>query len=469
MRLAAGWLVVSVLLSAMGCGAPRPVARDVVVVVLDTVRRDRTSVYAPGSDTMPFLAEFAEQSVVFENAWATSSWTAPSVASVFTGLYPNQHGVDVGVWLFERLQPTRPELRLARIPQSLDTLPEVMRAQGFETFGIADNPNVSKAEGFSRGFDRFASADYRGGAEINALLADWAPAIRSADPAFVYLHYMDAHWPYHAHAQHLRQASAPGAHADERARYDAELRYLDARLREAFALLELGDDAIVVVVADHGEELYERGDEMENRQHGFQLYDELVRVLLLVRDRDRAPSGARVDAPVSLVDVLPTLRELVGAPADPDSAGRSLVASYATPEAVLPERPIFAMRREVSGDDRRMTAVVRDGWKYIRTQPAPAAGGAPGQAASGPAAGEVREELYDLQSDAAERHDRAAQQPERLAALREEWLAFDRTAPRWEPERATLAVSPEQAERLRALGYADTPAGASGRPPDVEP
>ena len=431
-----------------GCGTAGSKPPDVVVVVLDTLRIDRTTVFDPARDTTPFLAGLAARSVVFDDAWSTSSWTAPAVASLFTGLYPSQHGVDVGIWLLRQLHASRPELRLKQIPHELETLPELLRARGYATFGIADNPNLSRAEGFASGFDRFASADYRGGAEVNALLAEWAPSIRAAEPAFVYLHYMDAHWPYHGHRDHWRPPDLESERAQEIARYDAELRFLDARLREAFELLALADDAIVVVASDHGEELYERGTAMEHRQHGFQLYDELARVLLMIRDPRRASEGARSDTPASLVDVLPTLRELIGAPPEPRAAGRSQVAAWQPGGGSGAARALFAMRREVAGDDRRIRAVIRDGWKYIRTEPA------------SDGAGDVREELYDLRSDRGERKDRCASEPARCAALHQEWLAFDRAAPRWQPEPAVLEVSPEQAERLRALGYADDAADA---------
>ena len=228
------------LAGAVGCGSAATNARrpDVIVVVLDTIRVDRTSVFDRARETTPFLAEFADGSVVFDNAWSTSSWTAPAVASLFTGVYPSQHGVDVGVWLFQRLKDERPQLQLKRIPESLDTLPEVFRASGYTTFGIADNPNISSAEGFASGFDRFASADYRGAAEVNSLLERWQPEIERASPAFVYLHYMDAHWPYHPHAAERKPGETPRTPEAEVAAYDSELRYLDDHLRRALAALD---------------------------------------------------------------------------------------------------------------------------------------------------------------------------------------------------------------------------------------
>ena len=426
-------------LALLACAPDAPSRPDVVVIVLDTLRVDRTTLADPSLDTMPFLAEWAEGAVRFDDASSTSSWTAPSVGSLFTGVYPNQHGVDVGVWLFERLRRARPELRLKALPEDLETLPEMLRRHGYTTFGIADNPNISAREGFSRGFDRFASADYRGGAEVNGLLAEWLPAIRAADPAFVYLHYMDPHWPYHGHGEVPPPNPDRSLQRDEVARYDAELRYLDARLREAFQMLALSDDAIVVVVSDHGEELYERGTTMEHRQHGFQVYDELVRVLLLVRDPERAPQGARVDRPVSLVDVLPTLRALVGAEPDPQVAGRSLVPLYAEAEAGGAERPLFMLRREVADRDRQLTAVREGRWKYIRTEDG----------------AEVAEQLYDLVTDPGEQRDVAIAEPERVSALRERWLEFERAAPRWYAEGVVHQPTAEEVERLRALGYAD--------------
>jgi len=435
-RLGALW---AACLTLAACSSSEPGRPDVVLIVLDTLRVDRTSLVDESLDTMPFLAEWARGAVQFEDASSTSSWTAPAVASLFTGVYPNQHGVDVGVWLFERLRRARPELRLKALPRDLETLPEVMRAAGYTTFGIADNPNISAEEGFSRGFDHFASADYRGGAEVNGLLAEWLPAIRAAEPAFVYLHYMDPHWPYHGHGEPRAANPERSPRVEEVARYDAELRFLDTRLREAFAMLSLGDDAIVIVASDHGEELYERGDAMEHRQHGFQLYDELVRVLLLVRDPERAPNGARVRAPVSLVDVLPTLQEILGAPRSAQVAGSSVVPLYTQGEAPVAPRALFVLRREVAEADRRLQAVREDNWKYIRTE-----------SDTG-----LTEELYDLTVDPGERDDRSQREPDRLARLRERWRSFDQAAPRWDAEVVRQELTPEQADRLRTLGYVD--------------
>jgi len=445
----ARWLVLSSLLIA-ACGAaperhassPRP---DVVVVTLDTVRSDHLPLFDPLRDTMPFLIELARGGVVFERAWAPSSWTAPSTASLFTGLYPSQHGVDVGVWLYERLRSEGSTVRLARIPDAIETLPEAMRALGYRTFGVADNPNIDRAEGFARGFDLFESHDYAGAETVNAALRAWRDQIRSAEPSFVYLHYMDAHWPYHPRPGYARHPGSDDPERLERAAYDGELRYLDAKLREAFSLLEVDDDTLVIVVADHGEELYERGHGPEHRQHGFQLYSELTHVLLLVRQPGVQLRRTRVAHDTSLVDVLPTLRDALAAPADPKAAGRSLLPYYLSGHsdpADASTRALFSMRREVSGGDRRLLAVIAGGFKYLRTT-------GPGRAAA------LREELYDLHSDPGERVDLHARKPETSARLFERWREFERRAPSWQATHQSEPIDEQEAQRLRSLGYAD--------------
>ena len=84
---------------------------------------------------------------MFEHTWATSSWTAPATASVFTGVYPDQHGVQVGMQVFQRMQKFEPKLELNHLPPDLQTLPEFMKSAGYRTFGVADNPNIGKEIG----------------------------------------------------------------------------------------------------------------------------------------------------------------------------------------------------------------------------------------------------------------------------------------------------------------------------------
>jgi arylsulfatase len=209
----------------------------VLIVVVDTLRADRLPFYGYEGHTSPFLREWAERSIVFERAWSTSSWTAPASASLFTGVYPVQHGVHLGVNAFRLLRRGGAKLELDRVPDALETLPELFQSLGYRTFGVSDNPNVSEAQGFAAGFDRFENFSYAGADRVKVVIASWEAEIAEADPWFVYLHYMDPHQPYHARRPWHRTPSAKDRHTVNGAAYDSEIGWVDAHLREVFGRL----------------------------------------------------------------------------------------------------------------------------------------------------------------------------------------------------------------------------------------
>ncbi len=421
------WLCGLAGLLAPACGGGRPQLPNVVVVVIDTLRADHLPFHGYQRDTAPFLGEWAERSVVFERAWSTSSWTAPATASLFTGVYPNQHGVTMGLNFFRGLQRERPELELNRIPESLETLPEFLRSLGYRTFAVADNPNVCEAEGFRDGFERFESADYEGAPSVNHVLAGWSREIRSSRPFFVYLHYMDPHLPYHPRAPWFAPVDSEDVHVLNAAAYDSEIRYCDEHVREAFALLGVDEETVVIITADHGEEFGDHG----GRNHLFQLYSELTHVPLLIHHPHVQPLRRRVPQAVSLVDILPTLRSILGAPASDQDQGIALTPLYLD-DGPHAERTFFAMR---SSHGAQKWAVVEGNHKYIFTEPM------------------GRAELYDLSTDPREKHDLVRQLPDLAGRLHERWSEFERRARRWQasPERITL--TPEELQRLSELGY----------------
>jgi len=431
-------LLLAACLAALAACAPAPHRPNVVVVVIDTLRADRLPFYGYGKDTAPYLGEWARRGVVFDRAWSASSWTAPSTASLFTSVYPIQHGVTVGLKLYEDVKRRQdPSITLNRIPDELETLPVFLRDLGYRTFGITDNPNVVEREGFERGFDRFRNFDYAGGEQVNAVLERWLDEIRAAPRAFVYLHYMDPHWPYHER-QPWFEPPAPG---DEVARvhalYDSEIRYVDECIRQAFERLGVDEEWVVVLTSDHGEELLQRG----SLQHDFKLYSELTHVPLIVNHPGAEPVRRRVGANVSLLDVLPTLREILGAPASDQDEGVSLVPYYLD-EALPGERTIFSMRSrlEVRGG-QRLRAVVHGQRKLIL-------GEQEGDAA------EYRE-LYDLDRDWAETRNLAAEDAGSADELATRWRRFEADARRWERDAREVRLDPDEVESLRGLGYVE--------------
>ncbi|HJO23192.1 MAG: sulfatase [Myxococcota bacterium] len=430
LRIVAG--TSSALMVWTGC-APAPTwDGNIVLIVIDTLRADALPSYGAPRENAPFLASLADGASVYENAWTTSSWTAPATASIFTSVYPNEHGVQTGLRVFRNQENTPRDMQINRIPESFDTIPTFLRGRGYRTFGASANLNVDEAMGFARGFDRFVMTDYSrqtDGRELVSAVLSWRDEILQAAPFFLYLHFMDPHVPHHRREALLpaNAAAPPVLGIEDRDAYDSEVRFVDDLLRQIFESLPL-DRALVIVTSDHGQEFDDHGD----FGHGFQLYSELTRVPLLLH----RPGGAasRVMPDVSTIDILPTLRSLTGAPRSPQDRGTSLLPGDAPAET----RAVFSMRTRARDTRQKKRAVVRDGLKLIVTEP------------------ERSRELYDLRADPGETQNLAATRAEdvrRLEALLAAQNARDGLSVH---ERAEiLEASPELVEQLEELGYAD--------------
>jgi arylsulfatase A-like enzyme len=412
---------------ALGCNRPTVNRPNVLVVVVDTLRADRLPFYGGDAKNARFLDEWAARSIVFERAWSTSSWTAPAAASLFTGVYPFQHGVHLGLKAFEFLSRGGGELQLDRVPDALETLPELFRSTGYRTFGVSDNPNVSEVQGFAAGFDRFENFSYEGANRVNAVLASWETEIAEAEPWFVYLHYMDPHQPYHARRPWHRPTTATDRYSVTGAAYDSEIGWVDDHLSRAFERLGVDTSTLIVFTADHGEEFGEHG----SGNHRFKLYSELTRIPLFLHHPGVGPGRVRIN--VSLVDLLPTLRSILGLPPSEQDAGTDLTAFYRDAGEAPEERALFASRTSGMAWKR---SVVRGRYKLIESRP----GGT---------------ELYDLESDPGERKNIADERGELSEELMRSAVDFKGSARTWDGARTTLEISPEDLRRLEALGYAD--------------
>jgi len=416
-------------LALFGC-AGEPKLPNVVLITIDTLRADRLPFHA-NVGTAPFLADLAERSVVFERCWAASSWTAPSTASLFAGVYPLQHGLQMGIKVTKEQARKNETLRLNQLPADLQTVPELMKSLGYSTYGVTDNINICEKMGFARGFDRFKNSIYRGAEHVNYELSRWNDEIRSAEPFFVYLHYMDPHAPYHSREPWFEANPSPDLHARNLPRYDSEISYVDQHIRLACEALGVGDDTVVIVVADHGEEFGDHG----GSGHDFKLYSELTHVPLVIHQPGVDPVRHRVAANVSLVDVLPTLRSILGVAESDQDEGMDLTRHYRSDEAPEP-RHIFSMRAsETASATVEKHAVIFENHKYILSTPA------------------GRQELFDLAADPGEKQNLARTMPELALAMRSQLTTFQRSARRWKPETVGLEFDEEQLEALEQLGY----------------
>ena len=437
-----GWTVLAAAVPACGGGAggggaDSPYKPDLVLIVIDTLRPDHLELHGYERETAPFLAALAERSTVFDRAYSTSSWTAPATASVFTGMYPNRHGVLMGFRAQHSLLKANGEdarnLELVSLPAP-PTLAEQLGAAGYATFGAASNVNVGPELGFDRGFDRFERLIRDDAELLSRKVLAWRDALE-AGPSFLYVHFNDVHKPYGGREPFYEPAQ--NELEDVVARYDSEIAYLDRWIEHLYEELGWGADTVVVILSDHGEEFADHG----GKGHGYSLYRELNHVLLLVFAPELAPGPARVEANVSLVDVLPTLLDAAGLDPFEQAQGRSLVPLLGGGgEAVFEQRTLFAHR--IRGKDLEpiyervpVWSVIRGRWKLIRKDKT----------------GE--RELYDLYADPGEANDLAAERSQLVEELSRELAAFERETARLEGEHIEVEVDDELFEHLDELGY----------------
>jgi arylsulfatase A-like enzyme len=467
-----------------------PAPRGVLLVVIDTLRADHLGIYGYSRPTSPHLDALARDAVVFRNAVSPSPWTLPALATIMTSLYPSVHGADRyspvndARWLFDRegFVPT------SALHESRTTLAEVLGRQGIATAGFVQGSFPSAVFGLAQGFDHYRDNDTPGiRFDIEDLLA-WLDT-EQPERFFIYLHTVEVHSPYTPIAlQPLFAARRPQAPMDyyetaleeERERfesidfdpgydgpvtgtleniqapgrrgrppsqrdlnhlialYDRGIAYTDywmGRLFEELKERGLYDETLLIVTSDHGDEFLEHG----GLEHGRTYFEEMLRVPLIIRD-PREGHGQVIEQQVGLIDILPSVLDAVGIPAELRIQGRSLRPLWL--DESLPEQLQVGEASVVPG----LEAVRTNRWKYVRRERAEA--------------GQVREALFDLEEDPGERVNRCPIDPTACGAFRRKlqaWKADMRQVsqelalPQPEPAR----LDDEARERLRALGYAE--------------
>jgi arylsulfatase A-like enzyme len=424
-------------------GAPHEVARpNVMLVSIDTLRARNVGAYGYARDTTPFLDEWAAEGALFENAITTSVTTGPSHMSLFTGLYPVNHGMRTGLG--------------SKLPGNV-TAAAAFGAAGYHTAAFTENGYIIRERGFGEGFAEYTEnpgEKRRAPGQVRLTFGQarrWLE-LRARRPFFLFVHTYQVHAPFRPpdeYAALFEADGAPGPSDEAWARrmrdaYDREIRFVDDQLRTLVAALgEAAERTLVAVVSDHGEEFAEHG----LYQHGGAVYEETLRVPMIFRGPG-VPAG-RHAAPVSLVDVTPTLLELAALPVPAQLDGMSL-APLLRGEAAPPARTLFAEARAT----RRWRGPRRgEAWN----PPLVAVRGPHGKfIVHRPDEGEARATLhFDLERDAGERAPRQVQGEElrRVNALVDDYLEgrVDPSLLR-EPDDPS-ALDPDLRERLRQLGY----------------
>ncbi len=456
---------------------------NVLLYLVCTMRPDHMSLYGYGRETTPFLKRLGAEGVVFDDAQAQAPWTKASVPSLMTSLSPYATGIVRDNDL---------------IPAGATTLAAELRRAGYVTASFVTNPFAGRASGLERGFDylaeyplihRMRTEEADGGtdsAALNQVLTSWLERHRD-EPFFLYAHSSDPHAPYRPPAelearfanpsetaqfnrdygrlrdQRMYGGGATVSRADCRKkgidperflrqaleRYDAEIAHNDAGIeRLAAKLKELGiwDDTLLIVVSDHGEEFFEHGW----TAHGHSLYQELTHAAWLMWNPKLLPAK-RIAEPVQLLDLMPTVLELLGIRPSGLVQGQSLVPLIRGGDFVR-KVPVTAWRfahpnAKPSGfvpEYRTATAaLITQEWKLIWRDQAEQAG-----------LPEV--ELYDRRTDRKEMRNVAAQHPDvvrRLKAEMDRWIEAQKQVRELVGQGRHAPLDSRQIERLRSLGY----------------
>jgi arylsulfatase A-like enzyme len=435
-----------------GCGSPSPEPpRAIVLLVVDTLRADRLSSYGYAAHRTPHIDALAARGARFTRAHAVASWTVPSMGALLTARHPRQ----LGLIERESEDPLGPfevrEHRSLTLPAATPHVAEALRAAGFRTAAFVDQPMLSPARGFGRGFDAFFGIVARGEvgrvqAEGEDALPDWSVTPHAYDndaalvrrfrewladdgtPSFAWLHLLTPHAPYLPPAAFAPQDGAAGPMTV--AAYDGEVRAVDALVGQALDAIDQRfglDRCLVVLTADHGEAFGEHGD----IGHGQSLHAEVTRVPLIFAGPG-VPRGVVIDTTVRLLDVAPTILALAGV--GPDAfAGPGRVSFSAT----AADRKVFAEGMLYGPSERSLIA---DGFRLLIDE------------------GRGTRALYDLAADPGERRDVAGSQPARVQELEAPLEAERRQLEADAPRADAAPVSSHDRDALQALGYVDQPA-----------
>ena len=451
-----------VLVSILNCavdpadGIVKP--NHIVVVGVDTLRSDHMSAWGYRRPTTPSIDALAEtEAVLFENAYSSSSWTLPSMASMFTSLHPVQHQVvDRGF----RLDP------------SLSTLAGALSDEGWLTAGFVTHIYVSSLFGLDSGFDEFHELSIDWSFEeghqlradaVNEEVLPWLTA-NADEQFFVYIHYFDPHWDYDPPGRWSEEFIDPGYKGPAEGTwqyisrflpldklmppralqrvidlYDGEILWTDdqiGRLVDHLKSLGIWDETLFVLLADHGEELQDHG----SMHHIRTLFEEVLRVPLLFK----LPGGrsesirSRVPQRISNLDIAPTILDLAGIDSPSDFEGQSLRPLMSQESGR--DRPIFAHTLRHESDK---ATLIQGDLKVIHTK-------TPGREDT---------ELYDLSVDGKESTDLSEADPAMTQQALDRLLIEIEGMRTWSEDRNLepdpTSLTAEQIEHLRALGYVD--------------
>jgi arylsulfatase A-like enzyme len=326
-------LLIVALLPSCGKEEKRP---NIVLITVDTLRPDRLGYAGHSRMTSPTLDRLAQRGVVFTRATSVSGWTLPSIATIFTGRYPHEHGATDFHWSLDA---------------SLPTLASILRDNGYDTYGFVSHVMLTPSYGMGDGFSHFDFSVLNVGdphevstaQQLTELVRNGMRAPK--EPFFLWVHYFDPHFKYLAHSPY----DFGEADVD---RYDSEIAYTDYHIDNLLKSMDRGDNTVVVFTADHGEEFGEHGSKYHYTLHG-----EVMRVPLIIKAPGVAPRTD--DQPAEQTDFLPTILALAGIEAPAGLPGHNLLSprDANAPQFMERDRPPQWRQRGVIRGDHKLIVI----------------------------------------------------------------------------------------------------------------
>jgi arylsulfatase len=455
-------LLVGLPAGLAACASPPPRA-SVLLITVDTMRADHLGAYGYSRSTSPRMDALAREGVLFEKAFATVPRTTQSVATILTGLYPKHH---------------RARGLFSVLTDANVTLAEILRAEGYATWAVVSNIFLQPGKGFEQGFDAYSNPRNRFDGDSSAQVTDEALARlrQAADrPFLLWVHYLDPHWSYqpgppfatqfdpgYRESEALRRFLAGGLPKgdiifhndlppeDRRhlvALYDGEIAQVDGQVGRLLESIPAATrrNLLVILTSDHGESLCEHDYCFA---HGETLYEDTLRVPLILSMPGRIAGGRRIPGTVSLMDLAPTILSLLNLGQRPGMDGIPLLngrgemlPSVAGREFLFAETDYQLIH---SANPRYFIPGVGGRWSAVRT--------GKDKLVRIPRKEGALQEAFRLVSDPGEMHplDPASlPRGDAMARALEGWIDFEPGA----GESMEESLTPEQKERLRSLGY----------------
>ena len=427
---------------------------NIVLITIDTLRADHLSCYGYKRKTSPQIDKIAEKGILFKNAIAPSSWTVPSMVSLFTSVYPINHEVIHGFVISQTVY------KQEVFSNKLTTLAEILKKHGYTTFGVASNLHLSEKFGFARGFDYFKCLPFLPALSVNNTIYSWKDKIEQSHKFFLWAHYFDPHDPYHSNPPWVNRYTPkaltkklnlskkpitelskliptfkkyPKALSNLIALYDSEINYTDSYIGKLIQKFELDKNTLIIITSDHGEEFLEHG----YLGHARNLYQETIHIPLIIK----LPNSSKKETfnkQVNLTDIMPTILHMLNIDPPKQTLGKSFWKK---------RRPLSWFKEMLLGKDTLahnfseldrnaiLKAIMTPEWKYIYNYQ------------------DKNDQLYNLASDPLELYNLANKKTKQRNKLKKQLFKWVSHSEKYPTKSQPFKLSPKEKEKLKGLGY----------------